>query len=421
MGIWRTGLSIIFSLLILFTRYAYSEETRITNLDLLIDEALKSNPQIQAAYNDWKAAEYKIKQAYSLPDPMARYTYFGKNIETRVGPQEAKYGASQKLPFPGKLSLKGRVAGKRANMLKEKYEAAKRELIKNVKFGYYDIFWLDMAIQIVEEEKSIVENLESVARRKYESNLTSQQDVIKANVALSKLLDKLYMFKQQRKAQEAKMNSLLNRPKEAHLERIIDVVFLEFRYTLDELHKIASKEQQELIAANLDIERAEYEKSLAKLDYLPDFTVGFDYVQIGEGKTKHLSDGDDAWMGMVSVNVPIWYDKLSSQLKEKKASLEASKKRCQNIENTIAAEVEDLNFKISTYKDIVSLYKTALIPQTEQAFDAARIAYETGKVDFLNWLDSERILLQTRLAYYKAIVDYQKSIAFLERVVGKDL
>ena len=77
--------------------------------------------------------------------------------------------------------------------------------------------------------------------------------------------------------------------------------------------------------------------------------------------------------------------------------------------------------KITTYQDVISLYKTALIPQTEQSFQSAKTAYETGRIDFLNWLDAERVLLQTRLAYYKAIVDYQKSIAYLERVVGRDL
>ena len=84
-------------------------------------------------------------------------------------------------------------------------------------------------------------------------------------------------------------------------------------------------------------------------------------------------------------------------------------------------EVEDTFYKIITYKDIISLYKTALLPQTKQAYQAAKTSYETGKVDFLNWLDAERILLQTRLAYYKAIIDYQKSFAYLERIIGKDL
>jgi len=396
------------------------EEKRVV-LEELVNEALKNNPKIQAAYYNWEAAKEKIKQVSSLPDPMAGYTYFGENIETKVGPQEAKYGLSQKIPFPGKLGLKGKSQGKHAEMLKEKYEAAKREVIKSVKSVYYDIFWVDKASQITEEEKGILESLEEVARRKYESNLVSQQDVIKVQVELSRLINKLFLLRQNRKSLVAKMNSILNRPKGAELGRVGSVKSLEFGYNLDELHKIAQSSSQELLAASLDIERAEYEKSLARLDYFPDFTLGFEYIQVGSGHTIMPNDGQDAWMGMVSINIPIWRDRLKAQRKEKKAKLETSKKSYQNVENSIAYEVEDLYFKISTYKDIISLYKTALVPQAEQNFEAAKTAYETGRVDFLNWLDAERMLLQIRLAYYKAITEYQKSIAYLERVVGQDL
>ena len=396
------------------------EEKRVV-LEELVNEALKNNPKIQAAYYNWEAAKEKIKQVSSLPDPMAGYTYFGENIETKVGPQEAKYGLSQKIPFPGKLGLKGKSQGKHAEMLKEKYEAAKREVIKSVKSVYYDIFWVDKASKITEEEKGILESLEEVARRKYESNLVSQQDVIKVQVELSRLINKLFLLRQNRKSLVAKMNSILNRPKGAELGRVGSVKSLEFGYNLDELHKIAQSSSQELLAASLDIERAEYEKSLARLDYFPDFTLGFEYIQVGSGHTIMPNDGQDAWMGMVSINIPIWRDRLKAQRKEKKAKLETSKKSYQNVENSIAYEVEDLYFKISTYKDIISLYKTALVPQAEQNFEAAKTAYETGRVDFLNWLDAERMLLQIRLAYYKAITEYQKSIAYLERVVGQDL
>jgi outer membrane protein TolC len=390
-------------------------------LEELINEAVENNPQIQVAYNNWQAAREKVKQVSSLPDPMARYSYFGENVETRVGPQEAKYGLSQKIPFPGKLSLKAKAQSRHADLLKEKYEATKREVIKNVKFIFYDIFWVDKAIQITEEEKGILESLEKVAQRRYESNLTPQQDVIKAQVELSKLIDKLFLLKQNRKSLEAKLNSILNRPRGTKIGSIGNADSEEFQYQLKQLHKIAQESRQELLAANLDIERAEYEKSLARLDYFPDFTLGFDYIQIAGGKTTQPNDGQDAWMGTVAINVPIWFDKLSAQIREKKANLEATKKNYQNLENNISYEVEDVYFKITTYRDIMLLYKTALIPQTEQSFQVAQTGYEAGRVDFLNWLDSERVLLQTRLAYYKAIVDYQKSIAFLERVVGKDL
>ncbi|MBU0478208.1 TolC family protein [bacterium] len=407
----------LFSLL--FAESILKEKTIV--LQDLVNEAIGNNPEIQAAYYNWQAAMEKIKQVSSLPDPKAKYTYFGEKVETKVGPQEAKYGLSQKIPFPGKLSLKAKVQSKHVDMFREKYEATKREVIKNIKLVYYDIFWVDKAIQITEEEKTILESLERVAQRKYESDIVPQQDVIKAQVELSKLINKLFLLKQNRKSLEAKMNSILNRPKGTELRRIDTVKPIEFKYKLDELHQIAKSSKQELLIANLDVERAEHEKSLVRLDRFPDFTFGFDYIQVGNGHTSVSNDGQDAWMGTVSVNIPIWFGKLRYQLKEKEVKLAASKKNYQNIENSVTYEIEDVYFKITTYKDIILLYKTALMPQTEQSFEAARTGYETGRVDFLNWLDAERALLQTRLAYYKVIVDYQKSIAFLERVVGKNL
>ena len=400
---------------------SFAQDSKTENINLLIQEAIENNPQIQAAYNTWRAAEHKVTQVKSLPDPMARFTYFGENVETRVGPQEYKYGASQKIPFPGKLGLKGKAQSKTAQILEEKYQAITREVIKNIKFTYFDIFWVDRAVQITEEEKAILENLEKVAQRKYEANLTPQQDVIKAQVELSKLIDKLLIFRQNRKSLVAKLNSILNRPKDTEFGNIKESQLQDFNYDLNQLHEIAKESRQELQEAQLAIERAKYEKSLANLSYFPDFTLGFDYIEVGSGSTTRPNDGQDAWMGTVAINVPIWFNKLGEQVKEKKATLEASKQNYENAENVVTYEVEDVYFKLTTYKDIITLYKTALIPQTEQAFQAAKTGYETGKVDFLNWLDAERVLLMTRLAYYKAIVDYEKSVAYLERVVGQDL
>jgi cobalt-zinc-cadmium efflux system outer membrane protein len=406
-------------LLFFIPSLVYAEEP--VSLESLIKEAIQNNPNLKAAYNEWKAQEFKVVQAASLPDPMASFTYFGANVETRVGPQQNKYGLSQKVPFPGKLSLKAKSQAKQAAIFKEKYEAAKRELIKNIKFVYLDIYWIDQATQVSDEEKSIIESLEKVSQKKYESNIVGQQDVIKAQVELSRLIERLMVYEQQRKSYQARLNSLLNRPKEVPLAKVRQISLRQFSYGLAELQEFAQEGRQELAAAGLDVQRREYEKSLAKLDFAPDFTFGFDYIQVGSGHTTMPNDGEDAWMGTVAVSVPLWFNKLSAQLKEKKAALEASKLSYKNTENEVAYEVQDIYFKIVTYKDIVSLYKTALLPQTEQSFEAARASYETGQTDFLNWLDAERMLLATRLAYYKAIVDYSKSIAYLERVVGRDL
>ncbi|MCA9398915.1 MAG: TolC family protein [Candidatus Omnitrophica bacterium] len=391
------------------------------SLDDLIKEAENNNPKIQQAFHTWKAAEYKIKSVKSLPDPMATYGYFGEEVQTRVGPQEQKFGASQKIPFPGKLGLKGKAQAKQAQMLQQQYEAVKNEVIKDVKFVFYDLYWVDKAIEVNEEEKEILEKLENVAQRKYESNLVPQQAVIKAQVELSKIIEKLFLLKQNRQTLTVKMNSLLNRPMSQEMAKISQISNQEFDYTLEDIVKRTNHSRQEMVSANLAVEKAEYEKSLARMNYLPDFTLGAEYIEIGGGTTTQANDGEDAWIGMVSVNVPIWFGKLKSEVEEKKAELAAAQENQKNVANQVSFEAQDFYFKITTYKDIVLLYETALVPQAEQAFDSTQISFETGTVSFLDWLDTERTYLQTRLAYYKAITDYNKSIAFLERVIGGSL
>jgi cobalt-zinc-cadmium efflux system outer membrane protein len=399
----------------------HAQVSSTASLDILVQEALDNNPRIQQAFHEWKASQYRIDSARGLPDPMLSYGYFGESIETRVGPQEQKFGVSQKIPFPGKLRLKGKAQSKHAEILREKHEAVTNEIIKEVKFGYYDLFWVDQAIQINEEEKSILEKLEKVTQRKYESNRIPQQDVIKAQVELSKIIQKLFLLKQNRSSLVARLNSLLNRPGDSDMVRILSIDERAFEYELDELVDKVNLSRQELLAAGLSVEKAEHEKSLAKMAYLPDFTFGAEFVDIGSGTTSLSNDGEDAWMGKVSVNVPIWFGKLKAQVKEKEAALQAAKENKADVENRVEFEVQDIYFKISAYKDIVLLYETALIPQAQQAFDASQTGFETGAISFLDWLDTERTYLQTRLAYYKSITDYHKAVAHLERIVGGNL
>jgi len=414
-------ITIAFSAILFLPDYSFTQTTNSISLKVFLQEALENNPKIKEAYNKWKAAEYKIKSVKSLEDPMASYGYFPEEGQTKVGPQEQKYGVSQKIPFPGKLNLKGKAQAKYAQMLKEQYEATKNEILKDVKFGFYDLFWVDRAVEINEEEKSILEKIEKVAQRKYESNLIGQQDVIKVQVELSKIIKKLFLLRQNRKSLAVKLNSLLNRPGDTEIEKILDVDNKSFEYELNEILDISQNSRQELIAANLAIEKSQFEKSLAKMAYLPDITLGAEYIEIGGGTTSLSNDGEDAWIGKVSINVPIWFGKLNAQVKEKEALLEAAKKNKEDVENQVNYEAQDLYFKITAYKDIVLLYETALLPQAQQAFDSSQIGFETGSITFLDWLDTERTYLQTRLAFYKAITDYHKSIAFLERVVGEDL
>ncbi|MFH1784562.1 MAG: TolC family protein [bacterium] len=390
-------------------------------LEALIDEALSNNLRMQAAHDSWRAMEYEIMQASSLSDPELEFSYFGENVETKVGPQERKYSLSQMIPFPGKLGLKGKIAEKGTRILEEKYETTKREVIKKVKEMYYDIWWVDKAIEVTESEKDIVSSLERVANQKFETDQAPQQDAIKAQVLISNLLNKLIQLRQQRNSMILKMNTLLNRPTDTSLGKLREIEIMDFNHALSNLQGFSQENRQELKIGVLGIQKKELQVALAKKAYLPNFMLGFSYIQVGDGYTAMSEDGKDAWMGMVSVNIPIWFKKLRAQLRQNQLDLEAGRKSYRDTQNSVLSEVNDVYFKLNTDKEQISLYETLLIPQTEHAFQAAKSAYENGKVDFLNLLDSERALLNTRLLYYRTIADYHKSIAAMERMVGRDL
>ncbi|MFC1510692.1 TolC family protein, partial [Candidatus Omnitrophota bacterium] len=148
-------LIVVFVFSVVFLPHAKLVASPLENLSSLVATALQNNPQVQSAYHKWKASEAKIKHVKSLPDPMVSYVYFGENVQTRVGPQEQKYAISQKIPFPGKLKLKAKAQISQAKIFEEKYKALKDDLIKNVKFAYYDLLWIDKALLISVEEKEI--------------------------------------------------------------------------------------------------------------------------------------------------------------------------------------------------------------------------------------------------------------------------
>ncbi|MDD4957430.1 MAG: TolC family protein [Candidatus Omnitrophica bacterium] len=390
------------------------------DLKTLITEAIENNPAIKAEEGLWQAAKYRVKREYSLPDPEVSYTYFGESVETRVGPQQHKYGGKLKVPYPVKLYYRGKAQEKSAEKLQKEYEAAIMDVIKDVKFIFFELYWIDQAISLTEQEKSIVDGVARTAQTKYESNKAMQQDVIKLNIELARFDDKLLQLRNSRETAEARMRSVLGRKDGAPVGRVADVPAPGPEIALDDLISMAMEGRQELTAARIEKDRAEYEKNIAVAEYVPDVSIGFDYISVGSGYTSRPDDGKDAWMGTVSVNVPLWFDKLSAQVKEKKAMLEARRQEVSSMEDRVRYEVEDLYYRLNFYQDTIDLYRTALIPQAEQSLEVTRYGYETGTLNFIDWLDSERVLLQTKLAYYRAITDHAKTRAFLERVVGRE-
>ncbi len=392
-----------------------------TALPELIEEALSQNPQIKAARNEWEASLQVIPQVKSLPDPMLSYSYFGQSVETRLGPQRNKFSLSQKFPFFGKLSLKGEIARKGASVLEEQYMAVKLNIVLKVKKDFFSLFWLDRAIRISQEEKEVLERLAKIAGMKYETGKASQQDVLKAQLEISKVLDKILILNQRRKAINAELNALLNRRPHSIIGEVEAFEIPELKVELEKLYELAREMRPEMRKVRHFIEKNEERLKLAKKNYFPDFKLMVDYIDIGAGATNNPKDGRNSWMASVGINIPIWRKKLRASVAEAATKLKASQDSYNNIENVTLSQVNEFFFEVKTAQEQVELYRYSLLPQAEQTFKASEIGYLTGKVDFLNLLDAERMVLLIRIGYFKTIADLGKSLAQLERVIGKDL
>ncbi|MBA7672517.1 Cobalt-zinc-cadmium resistance protein CzcC [subsurface metagenome] len=392
-----------------------------TALSELIEEALSQNPQIKAARNEWEASLQVIPQAKSLPDPMLSYSYFGQSVETRLGPQRNKFSLSQKFPFFGKLSLKGEIARKGASVLEEQYMAVKLNIVLKVKNTFFSLFWLDRAIRIAQEEKEVLERLTKIAEKKYETGEANQQDVLKAQLEISKVQDKILILNQRRRAIAAELNALLNRRPDSFIGEVEEFEVPELRFELEKLYEWAREMRPELRKAQHFIAKNKESLKLAKKNYFPDFRLMFDYIDIGGGTTTNIKDGRNSWMASVGINIPIWRKRLHAAEAEAATKLKASQDSYKNVQNETLSRVNELFFEVETVSEQVNLYKYSLLPQAEQSLKASEVGYLTGKVDFLDLLDAERMVLLIRIGYFKTIADLGKSLAQLERVVGKDL
>jgi len=388
----------------------------------LIEKALDYNPALKKAEASWQAAMRKVPQVSAYPDPVLSVTSFLKSIETRVGPQEAILGLSQKFPWFGKLSSAGRMAFEEALSQAWLYRALQRETVKQVKGLYYDLFFVKRAIEINKEELELLRRFENISMTKYSTGKGIQQNVVKVQTEITKVMDKDIQLRQRQESLSRMMRNMLGEPFEMDTITPPDMDISFIRLDLDTLYHTAQENHQELQALLHAIEKYKEKIKLAKKQYYPDLTLGFNYFIVDDREDNPAvpppDDGEDAYNVVAKINIPLWYGKLNAGVEEARLGLESSRKGYENVENRILFEIQDLFVKLQSVMDMLDLYRTTLIPQAEQSLRSAESAYQTGELSFLDLLDSERVLLSVKLGYERLKADYFKNLAAMERALG---
>lgn len=381
-----------------------------------------NNPGLMAAFNRWKGSLEKISQNRTLPDPRFTYTYFVKEVETRVGPQRQKFGLVQTFPWLGKLKLRGDAATEAANAMQQQYEAAKLNLFFRVKKYYYEYYYLARAIAITQENVDLVKYLEEVALAKYRAGVGPYANVIKAQVELGKLTDRLQSLRDLRDPIVAELNAALNRPPDASLFWPQSVPEIEINSSQQDLIRWLAENNPDLKAMDFEIAKQRVGIDLARKNYFPDISIGAEFIDTDEALNPLTPDsGKDPVMAMLSINLPIWYGRYQAAEKEARAQWMAAKRSRINATNNLIADLKMSFYEFQDAKRKINLYRDTLIPKGVESLEVTQKAFESGNVDFVNLIDAQRILLEFRLSYERALADYAQGLAKLEMLVGKEL
>ncbi|SDL52484.1 Outer membrane protein TolC [Maridesulfovibrio ferrireducens] len=399
-----------------------TRQGEIKELTQYLVEAARNNDDLYSAFYGWKAALQRETSVSSLPDPRFSFAWFIQPVETRTGPQEFKYGLSQTLPWFGKLDLKGEQALRDADIKKAKFDALKLKIFYQVKRIYYDYAYLAQAIRITRENIELMKYLENVARSRYSTGAGTYDGVIKTQVELGKLEDRLRSLEERKRPTVAKLLAAINRPDGQTLPLPASIPVMKIEVDPQQLKKDFKEANPSLLALTHKIDKEKLSVELAEKDYFPDFSFGVEYIQTGKSRSPNVTNQDrDPVVAGMSVNLPIWLDKQEAQLLEAQHKVKSASRERAGLERNLSA---DLELEIYRYEDAirkVSLYRDSLTPKAEQSLGVSIEAFQAGTASSSDLIDAERTLIEFQLVYYQALAEQAKRVAAIEYLVGREI
>jgi len=392
-----------------------------TLADYLAYAALHS-PGLEAAFNRWRAAAEGHTQAGALPDPRLTYQRFIREVETRAGPQRNSLQIAQTFPWFGKRGLRARVADHAADAAWQHYEATRLTLFHRVKIAYYEYYYLARAVEIARENAALLTGLEAIVRTRYRHNLADHPDLIRLQVELGKVQDRVRSLTDMRSPAMARLAAATGLAVGTDLPAPRDLPTSRPDLKDGQLIAWAMASSPALKADDAKIARSKAEVALARKAYWPDVTLGVTWID-----TSHsvggmpIDDGKDPLVAMLSVNLPIWRDKLAAGVRQSRYAQLATVKARADRADRLAAQVSLISFKARDARAKIDLYERLLVPRATESLKVTTMAFSAGKAGFSDLIDAQRVLLEFRLTTERAGADHATHVAALEALIGREL
>ncbi len=384
-------------------------DTNPATLEEYLALARANNAGVASIVARANASRERVGVATGYPDPKIAYGYYTAP-DVLKGRQEIIL--QQEIPFPGKRGLRGEIASREAAMTERMSDAMVLEIDLEVKTAFYQYVGLTETASVLENETDLLRRMRDVAKVRYESGTAEQQDVLKVELSLSQVADETTVNQQEIAATRARLNELIGRDAVSPLPRPVwsapDFAVIDQAALADS----ALVRRPEIAGARAELAMAEASRRLAKREYIPDFMLGVDY--------EFGANQDGWWEWMAGVNIPIWIGKRRAMVREAEAMQKSAEYRIREETLRTLSEVEAATARARAARERLERFENAILPQAEAAFASSEASYRTGRVSFLDYLDSERMLLEMRKDYAMVRADLGMQLAALERAIGSD-
>ncbi len=389
---------------------------RAQSLDDYLTQAGQQNAGLKALFNDYMAALEKVPQAKSLPDPVMAFGYFLSPVETRVGAQEFRISASQMLPWFGELKAREQAS---IYMAKAKYEAfisARDKLYLDVKKLYFQLFYLEESIRTTDENIVLVKSMKDLATIKFESGKAGMVDVLRADMEINKLEDRLAFYEDSRLPLKAAFRQMLN---DSTLNLIWPDTLNAANWLLekDALRDSISVSNPQLKSLGEQQKAWHYQHEAAIKSGYPSINLGLDYINIGlRSDLNPVGNGRDAFMPKIGFTLPIYRNKYRAMQQETLLMQESLAQQTIEVANRLNTELELADRDLIDAERRIVLYNEQL-SIAQQALHILISAYTSAGSDFEEVLRMDRMLLDYDLQLAKAIVDQNTAVAQLTYLI----
>ena len=390
-----------------------------TSLRDLVQEAEQRNPQIAASFHGWQASRNVPKQVSAFPETQVSVQQFSVGSPRPfAGYSNSEFayigfGASQDIPYPGKRQLRARVAAHEADSMETQTDSVHRIVVGNLKMVYFKLAYIQQTLGVLQKSNDLLNQVQGATEARYRVGQGNQQDVLKAQLQHTKILQEIAHHHQEEGLLEAQIKQLLGRPQDSP-DIVADTLSARsLAFSAPELLQKASEQNPDVRSKQALIRQQETQVELAHKNFRPDFNVQYAY-QHTNGDTR------DYYMATFGFRLPN-RGRQKAELTEAEQNQERARREADSESQRVLSEVQQQYVRAKTSEDRLKIYSDGLVPQSEATFRAALSAYQSNRQDFESLLSSFLDVLNLDLEYRRELVEHESALAELERLTGVDM